>query len=168
MENKKLRLNDCSECNGICCLNPPEIRSLEELKFALQHKAKIFAYKEATNKYLLTVAKENGVCKFLNRENGECSIYDNRFEACKLFDCKLLSDDGISVADFKMGKLGVKKETSKPVYFDRKTIRRYKIKRASKDYIIQKAFATSVEEYASMFLPMIENLREVWDGSDVR
>ena len=159
--NTRFKIKDCSECNGLCCINPPEVRSLEELKFATQNKAKVLGLKVDTNRYILTIAKEDGACKFLNKENGECSVYENRFEACKLLDCKLISENGITLEEFKNGAIGIKKEYSKPVFFDKKTIKRYKVKIADKDYILKKAFLTDIEDYLNRALPMFGNAKEV-------
>ena len=153
----RIKLNGCDECSGICCLNPPELRSIEELALAHKLKAKILGLKVDTDKYILTIAKDvnTKACKFLDMETGKCSIYENRFEACRLLECKITNDNGVSVDDFMEGKIGMPKKASEPYYFKKADIKRYGVKVADKDYIIKKAFLTDMEDYARLAIPIL-------------
>jgi len=82
---------NCEKCSGICCVNPPELRNIDEIKKAIDMDVKIYLIVEGDLVIGAGVAKVAKKCPFL--ANGKCSIYDERFEACKWFEC-VSKDEG--------------------------------------------------------------------------
>jgi Fe-S-cluster containining protein len=76
----------CNLCSGVCCINPPLLRTFEEGMRAKSYGVEIVATPRDTG-YLIAIAKKDDTCPFL--KNGECSIYDDRFESCKMYECDL-------------------------------------------------------------------------------
>jgi len=82
----------CDDCAGICCLNPPLLKSMEEGLRAKHLGAKIIAVKKE-NGYMIAIKKKDDSCPFLDKNTGKCTIYEDRFEACKAYKCNLLDFD---------------------------------------------------------------------------
>jgi len=84
-------INDfnCGKCSGICCINPPELRDIEEINKVLSFGVKILIIKDFESDSVIGagIEKINGKCPFLN-DKGKCDIYENRFGACRDFECK--------------------------------------------------------------------------------
>jgi len=148
------KLNNCSQCDGLCCLNPPEIKSVNELSFAIQNGAKPMALQVEKNKFVITLARdERGNCNFLS-DTGECTIYENRFEACRLLDCKIISENGIDLLNLLNGKIGEDRKASEPFYVDKKTIKSFKVEVADQQTIMEKAFLIDLD----LYLKRVNNL----------
>ena len=93
MENKFT----CNDCFGICCINPPLLRTFEEGMRAKRLGAPIVAY-PVDGGYMICIEKRRDVCPFLDMETGTCSIYEERFSACRSYQCGLLKlDHGVAV-----------------------------------------------------------------------
>ena len=78
LQTKKYQF-ECNQCFGLCCFNPPQLSSKEEIKKALKYKVHIICIK-LSGEYMCAITKnQKDQCPFLD-ENNKCSIYDNRFE----------------------------------------------------------------------------------------
>jgi Fe-S-cluster containining protein len=91
MNENTIKFN-CSLCNGICCHNPPQIETVEELEFALDNDAKVVCmnFEHDKHKYYFTVlTTEEKFCPFFDTELKKCKIYENRFNSCKRYRCQL-------------------------------------------------------------------------------
>jgi len=93
---------NCSKCSGICCINPPELRNIEEINKALGFGVKVLIIKDPKSDEILGagVEKTKGKCPFLN-DKGKCDIYENRFMACEDFECKAKKDNKFEVLKFQ-------------------------------------------------------------------
>jgi len=149
------KLDSCSQCDGLCCLNPPEIRSVKELSFAIQNGAKPLALQLDRNKFIVTLARDTrGSCNFLS-DTGDCTIYENRFEACRLLNCKIISNTGIDTNSLFRGRVGEDREASEPFYFDKKTIKNFKVEVADQQTIMKKAFLVDLIPYVKRVSELI-------------
>jgi len=92
---------NCDKCSGICCINPPELRDIEEINKALRFGAKVLIIKDFESDRVIGagVEKINGKCVFLNNK-GKCDIYENRFKACKDFECSAKIDSKLDIFKF--------------------------------------------------------------------
>jgi len=91
MKENTIKFN-CNLCNGICCHNPPQIETIEELEFALDNGAKVVCmnFEHDKHKYYLTVlTNEEKFCPFFDTTSKKCKIYENRFNSCKRYRCQL-------------------------------------------------------------------------------
>ena len=140
---------DCSKCGGMCCINPPLLRTFEEGMFAKKLGVEIVASQHGENEYLIAIAKSKDVCPFLDRETGNCSIYDNRFESCRAYECKLIGMDS-SKAVLVMAKgaehhLNTGLHTEKPKPLTRSQVRKIGAKVIrSQNKLLQKISATNI------------------------
>ena len=88
---------DCNTCRGVCCIQPPQLNTKEDLEIAIKHGVKILALKlnDKDRSYILTIDKvekayrEVKVCPFLNEES-QCDIHGEGFSVCKAFECHFM------------------------------------------------------------------------------
>ena len=73
----------CKHCDGICCLNPPQLYP-EEAERIKKAGAEIIGF-ENDGKIFVAVRPVNRRCPFL--KNGKCRIYEERPDACRKFEC---------------------------------------------------------------------------------
>lgn len=73
----------CKYCEGICCLNPPQLYP-EEAERVKEAGAELIGF-ENDGKVFVAVKPVDKKCPFL--EYGKCSIYEMRPEACRSFEC---------------------------------------------------------------------------------
>ena len=83
----------CENCHGVCCIAPPMLKNIKEVKKAKKLGVEIVATEAEKGRYMLAIAKKNDLCPFYIVETGKCGIYDDRFEACKNYRCKWLDED---------------------------------------------------------------------------
>jgi len=102
----------CKGC-GICCLQPPQIETEEELVFAIGQGVDIRRVnineftksgdggEDSSDKAIYFILRQDGKCPFLNEHYG-CDIYENRFSTCRRFECENLDKDieDISILGF--------------------------------------------------------------------
>jgi len=139
----KIKLNDCSECNALCCVNPPMLQSEQEIAFAKSKGVELLAYTKDNYHYFIMIAKKNGYCPFLL--SNKCSVYDTRFNSCKEYTCKMLGNDGADILKLSLG--GEMKPVSSihPIPFSKEVIDKYSIKIASDDEVTEKVFMTDAK-----------------------
>jgi Fe-S-cluster containining protein len=107
---------DCKKCGGLCCSNPPELYSLEEVERALKNGASVMYCNIDNNKMYFVVKAIENKCPFLDKKDFNCSIYEERFEACKKYECEALKNNNkINGIDFFMLEF-LKNNSSKATY----------------------------------------------------
>jgi len=88
VESRDDVLFDCSHCNAICCINPPQLHDLKEVKKAIELGAKVLITPSTQGEgYHALIDKEVEVsgCPFW--KNSSCSIYEDRFLVCREYLC---------------------------------------------------------------------------------
>ena len=73
----------CKYCDGICCLNPPQLYP-EEAEQIKKAGAELIGF-EKQGKVFVSVKPVKNQCPFL--ENGKCRIYAERPKVCRQFEC---------------------------------------------------------------------------------
>jgi len=145
---------DCSQCFGICCVNSPLLRTVEEGLIAKKYGASIVA-SPVEGGFFIAIEKRNDACPFLDRKTGECQIYEERFESCRAYRCGLIGMDPDVVASMllhmKLDALQMGPKTSRPDPLSRSDIRRIGARIIRKrNKLIQSIAATDVATVAEL------------------
>jgi len=154
----RIKLDNCNECNALCCVNPPMMQSEQEIAFAKSKGVELLAYTKDNYNYYVMIAKKNGYCPFLL--NNKCSVYDNRFNSCKEYTCKMLGDNGADILKLSLG--GEMKPVSSihPISFSKEVIDRNNIKIASDDEVTNKVFMTDAKIFISFVSEKLKTIGE--------
>ena len=155
---------DCSKCGGICCANPPLLKTFEEGMKAKKLGVEIVASGDSKGGYFIAIAKRKDVCPFLDVESGNCKIYEERFESCRVFECKLIGikhteaiKELISNPEEALNSGKVLSQKPKPL--TRSQVRKIGAKVInSKNKLLQKLSATNVSTFSMLMEKMITKL----------
>jgi hypothetical protein len=151
---------DCSKCNGVCCANPPLLRTFEEGMRAKRYGVEIVATGSGESGYMIAIAKKNDVCPFLSVDTGECLIYENRFASCRVYECGLVGGDvqyALTQLVTKPEVLNEQLKTEKPKPLTGSQVRKIgaKIIRSRKK-LLQKISATHIETFIMLIEKAVE------------
>ena len=147
---------DCNQCAGMCCANPPLLRTFEEGMKAKKMGVEIVASGDSSSGYFIAIAKKKDVCPFLCTKSGDCKIYEERFEACRAFECKLIGKHEIAVmgellADPAAALNVTETFLEKPEPLTRSQVRKIGAKIInSRNKLLQKLSATDITTFVEM------------------
>ena len=159
---------DCSKCGGMCCANPPLLRTFEEGMRAKKYGVEIVASGNSDDGYLIAVSKKKDVCPFLDRDTGNCKIYDERFESCRAYSCDLIGmgkkDALAEVMINPTSRLNTGLHTEKPKPLSRSQVRMIGAKIInSRNKLLQKIAATDLSTFVEMVGKTEELVKEKID-----
>ena len=153
---------DCMDCEGICCLNPPQLNSIEEIKRAKDLGAEVVSVEFEPGKFVAVIAQKNKMCPFLEKD-GKCSIYDYRFKACREYSCALIGETDQEVFKKLSNphnaiKMFQSKVISMPNFFSRKEIEDNGVKIMKRSEILEKTVKVNLHDFASKVIQLLSNM----------
>ena len=144
---------DCSMCSGVCCYSPPQLSSMDELRFAIDHGVDLIASKVLDNGYYISIDRREGKCPFLG-DDGKCTIYEDRFYVCRWFKCRsycvdIEHDEGLN---FFEGLIVPKEPAEMMALFSEHIVEEHCIQVVDRDEMMQKVNAVSYERFIALSL----------------
>ena len=149
----------CENCAGVCCVAPPMLNGINEIKFAKSLRVEVIATEYKDDKYMVAIAKKDGICPLLKGNN--CSVHDNKFKACRNFNCEWLNiekdlvvDKYIATFDFNSINQGIPK--NEPYTISKSTAKKLDLNIVGRDEAIKKTVLADFKIIADFFLETLD------------